>query len=63
MNFKADSEKKILYGPFLIPNKLIYRKDEKNGEYYVRFSGDEIRKIQQKFNEQLHNKEYQSNAH
>lgn len=57
INFKADEEKKMLFGPFLIPNKLIYRKDDKNGEYYVRFSSDEIKKIAEKFNEQLKNKE------
>ena len=53
----ADEEKKMLFGPFLIPNKLIYRKDETNGEYYVRFSSGEIKKIAEKFNEQLKNKE------
>lgn len=53
----ADIEKKVLFGPFLIPNKLIYRKDEQNGEYYVRFSSSEIKKIAEKFNEQSKNKE------
>jgi len=53
----ADVEKKVLFGPFLIPNKLIYRKDEENGEYYVRFSSSEIKKIAEKFNEQQKNKE------
>ena len=56
MSFKADKEKQILYGPFLIPNKLIYRNDNKMGEYYVRFSKDEIEKIATKFNEDLNNK-------
>lgn len=56
MAFKADKEKQILYGPFLIPNKLIYRHDEKMGEYYVRFSKEEIEKIATKFNEDLNNK-------
>jgi hypothetical protein len=57
INFATDEEKKMLFGPFLIPNKLIYRKDETNGEYYVRFSSGEIKKIAEKFNEQLKNKE------
>jgi len=57
MFFNAVPDKKMLYGPFLIPNKLIYRRDDKNGEYYVRFSADEIKKIAEKFNEQLKNKE------
>lgn len=56
LSFKADKEKQILYGPFLIPNKLIYRHDEKMGEYYVRFSKEEIEKIASKFNEDLNNK-------
>jgi hypothetical protein len=56
LSFKADKEKQLLYGPFLIPNKLIYRHDEKMGEYYVRFSKEEIEKIASKFNEDLNNK-------
>lgn len=56
LEFAADEQKKMLYGPFLIPNKLIYRNDDKNGEYYVRFSAGEIKKIAEKFNEQLKNK-------
>jgi hypothetical protein len=54
--FKSDKEKQMLYGPFLIPNMLIYRFDEQNGEYYVRFSREEIEKIATKFNEDLNNK-------
>jgi len=50
MNFKANKDKQLLYGPFLIPNMLIYRKDDKNGEYYVRFSAEQIEKIAEKFN-------------
>lgn len=56
LTFKADKEKQLLYGPFLIPNKLIYRHDDKMGEYYVRFSREEIEKIATKFNEDLNNK-------
>lgn len=56
LSFKVDKEKQLLYGPFLIPNKLIYRHDEKMGEYYVRFSSEEIEKIATKFNEDLNNK-------
>lgn len=56
MNFKSDKEKQMLYGPFLIPNMLIYRFDEQFGEYYVRFSKEEIDKIATKFNEDLNNK-------
>jgi len=56
LSFKVDKEKQLLYGPFLIPNKLIYRSDDKMGEYYVRFSKEEIEKIASKFNEDLNNK-------
>lgn len=56
MVFKAQSDKQLLYGPFLIPNKLIYRYDDKNGEYYVRFKKEEIEKIADKFNEDLNSK-------
>jgi hypothetical protein len=56
MHFKADKDKQLLYGPFLIPNMLIYRSDEVNGEYYVRFSKEEIEKIATKFNEDLNSK-------
>jgi hypothetical protein len=56
MLFKSDTDKQMLYGPFLIPNMLIYRFDEQNGEYYVRFGREEIEKIATKFNEDLNNK-------
>ena len=56
MTFKSDIDKQMLYGPFLIPNMLIYRFDEQNGEYYVRFKKEEIDKIASKFNEDLNNR-------
>jgi hypothetical protein len=56
IHFKVDKERQMLFGPFLIPNMLIYRNDDTNGEYYVRFSTDEIEKIATKFNEDLNNK-------
>jgi hypothetical protein len=56
MLFKSDKDKQMLYGPFLIPNMLIYRSDNNNGEYYVRFKREEIEKIATKFNEDLNNK-------
>ena len=42
------ADKQIVAGPFMIPNKLIYRNDE-NGEYYVYFSEDTIEKIAYKY--------------
>jgi hypothetical protein len=56
LTFKTDKQKQLLYGPFLIPNMLIYRNDDINGEYYVRFSKEQIEKIATKFNEDLNNK-------
>lgn len=46
MEFKAiDSERRILLGPALIPNKPIFRVDENTGEeYYVFFSQETIRR-------------------
>jgi len=55
IHFSADVEKKMLYGPFLIPNMLIYRVSD-DMEYYVRFSKDEIEKISMKFNGDLNSK-------
>ena len=49
-NFAVQSkEKQLLAGPLMVPNKLIYRYDEKNGEYYVYFSEDTIEKIAYKY--------------
>jgi hypothetical protein len=56
LNFKANKDKQLLYGPFLIPNMLIYRFDDKIGEYYVRFSKEQIAIIAEKFNEDLNSK-------
>ena len=46
---EIDSEKRILMGVALVPNKQIYRNDEENGEYYIFFSKDTIRKASQLF--------------
>lgn len=56
MNFSADKDKKMLYGPFLIPNMLIYRRNEQMGEFYIRFKKEEIEKIASKFNSDLNAK-------
>jgi len=45
-----DEEKKILMGMALIPNKQIYRRNEKtNEEYYIYFSKKTIRKVSELF--------------
>lgn len=45
----VDGEKRILMGPALIPNKQIYRKNEKHGEFYIYFSEETIRKASEMF--------------
>jgi len=44
-------EQQIVAGPLMIPNKLIYRFDLENGEYYVYFSEETIKKIAYKWME------------
>lgn len=43
---EQDTEKKILIGPVLIPNKPIYRKNGED-EYYIYFSRDTVRRASQ----------------
>lgn len=46
---KVDEEKRIIMGALLVPDKPIYRRDEKDGEYYIYFSKDTIRKCMELF--------------
>jgi hypothetical protein len=52
-----DKEKKLLMGPALIPNKQIFRKNDKHGEFYIYFSEDTVRKASEMFfiNNKQHN--------
>ena len=43
-----DEEQKIVSGPLMIADLPIYRRDEE-GEYYVMFTKDQIKKIVQRF--------------
>lgn len=43
-----DPHKQILTGVVLRPDQLIYRKESKLGEYYIKFSTEQIEKIAQK---------------
>ena len=45
---EVNSEKRILMGPALIPNKTIYRKNE-DEEYYIYFSKNTVRKASELF--------------
>lgn len=49
--FTALAEKQLLYGPLLIPNKLILRRDENGFEYNIVFEEDVIQTIADKYNE------------
>lgn len=46
---RFDADKQFIVSPFLIPDKMIYRYDEKVGEYYTFFSAETIQLIQLKF--------------
>ena len=41
----ASDERKMLYGALLVPDQLIYRYNEEDGEYYVKYSKQTIEKI------------------
>jgi len=46
-NFAAQKEKRMIYGPLMIPNILIPRMDDNNEKYFVRFKPETIEKMQQ----------------
>jgi hypothetical protein len=46
---EVDAEKRILMGAALIPNKQIYRTNDKNEEYYIYFSEATVRKASELF--------------
>lgn len=49
-DFKPVGDQQVLAGALMVPNKKIYRKDDKTGyEYEVTFTPDTIKKIQEKF--------------
>ncbi len=46
---KIDEEKRILMGAALVPNKQVYRVNEKKEEYYIFFSEQTVRKASELF--------------
>jgi hypothetical protein len=51
MQFAAAADKQMLYGPLLIPGKLIYRRDEESGqEYNIVFEKETIEEIVMRYN-------------
>lgn len=49
LRFNLDDEKKIVSGPAMLADMLIYRKDDNLGEYYTTFDKASISSIVQKF--------------
>lgn len=48
IKLQIDNEKRIVVGPVLIPNQLIYRRNG-NKEFYITFSKETIRALMEKF--------------
>jgi len=48
-SFKLDDEKRMIYAPAMIPNKLIRRYEPGEGEYWVRFKKDAIERAAHKY--------------
>jgi hypothetical protein len=51
--FTTDEEKQIIVGAAMIPDMLIYRRDENGKDYYVKFSKETIAKVAEKFMSEL----------
>ena len=47
--FSLNEDKRIATGPLMIPNKMIHRRDEDGGVYYIYFTKDTIRRMAEKF--------------
>lgn len=54
----ASEDKRIISGPLMVPDMLIYRNNQTFGEHYVKFSAETIKDIVVKF----FKKKYQSNV-
>lgn len=60
LNLKFEAEKRVITGPAMIPNQLIYRSDLEYGQYYVLFEADAILELANKFNREV--KEFKINV-
>ena len=47
-----DEDKRIVAGPLMIPNQMILRRDENDEPYYVYFTADTVKRIQERFNQE-----------
>lgn len=55
-DFKSVKDQMKIVGPAMIPDKDIYRKDEKGNEYFVTFDKDVILGLVRKFNSKSNNR-------
>ena len=51
--FSLNEEKRIVAGPLMIPNQYILRRNQNNEPYYVFFSKDTVKRIQERFNKEM----------
>jgi hypothetical protein len=58
VKLKIDEERRMIYGPVLIPNKEIIRIDEKGEEYFIEFPEPTIRKAQEQFFKQMRQQQH-----
>lgn len=49
VKFTTNEDKRLVTGPLMIPDSMIFRRDEKFGEYYVTYTAETIKKIAEKF--------------
>jgi hypothetical protein len=54
-DFQAQKDKQMLFGVLMIPDKRIYRNDEKFGEYNVFFTKEDIEMVVKKFSKNNYN--------
>lgn len=53
--YSFNEEQRIAFGPMMIADLPIYRRDNEWGEYYVKFDKEQIKKVAQKyFNKSFH---------
>lgn len=62
--FATDDDKRITLGPAMIPNEMIFRKDNQGNPYYVFFSAETIKMICEKYmkNKYIDNNDEQHNG-
>ena len=58
IKFSANKDKQLLYGPMLIPNKMIYRRDDNGYEYNIMFDEETIELIAEKFKKNKYNDQF-----